>query len=139
MADLTDKQEWQLNTNSAYQTGVGVGINLATASLVLPPFLFKDVMHLSDKQSIYGKITESPFNITFWYIVVSWACLALAILCGLLFYLTSAKFVKAVYHGPTIWSEDTWENLRDRAVEAMAFLFAVGLFCLFMFLVTYHP
>jgi hypothetical protein len=139
MADLTAKQEWQLNTNSAYQKGVGVGVNLATASLVLTPFLFKDVLRLTDKQTIYGKIIESSFNITLLWIIVSWACLALAIVCGLLFYLISAKFVKAVYGGPTIWRDNIWEKLRDRAVEAMALLFTVGLFCLLMFLVTYHP
>lgn len=120
---------WKLTVCAQYQEAMKIPINWAAASLGLP-ILFLRWGGVQPDGKMLGRLTASAY--------VSWICLGLSLVCGLLFYWASAKFVKAVCGGyPDSESrriEATFETIRDGSIVATVLLFGMGLVSALYFL-----
>jgi len=113
-----EEKEWRLTTNDHYVEVVKSLMNLATASLVLPIFFVKN-FGAKDQT-----IAQSPnLPLAYW----SWGVLVSSLLFGLIFYWTSAKYVKVVSGGKENHSLEWFEKWRDLSVRGMVGLFIIGL------------
>jgi hypothetical protein len=119
---------WKLKANASYQDVMKTLMSLSTASLVLPLFFMRSFGVLPE-----GKIgpclrTHCP---AYW----AWFFLFLSLVCGMLFYVASAKFVKAVCGGYEktkkvlgFKPESFFENLRDLSGGGAGLSFLGGLY-----------
>src|SRR6516225_5963611 len=82
---------WRLAVNGNYQDVMRTFMNLVTASLVLPLFLVRNFLGVPEGQPITNYLRPSAY--------LSWGSLFLSLLCGMGFFLASAKYVKLVYGG----------------------------------------
>ena len=139
MPAAPEKKEWQIPTNAQYQEAMKIVINLATASLVLPIALIKAFLNLGPNAAVKDHLNKWAYR--------SWGLFFSSLVCSMVFFWASAKFVKLVYGGEEkcgkltkrlsggkeCWSEKFFETTRD----VMAFLaiasFATGLVCLLIF------
>jgi hypothetical protein len=130
------KDEWKLKANASYQEVMKTLMTLVTASLVLPIWFVRNFVPGGDKQPIREYLQSRPWAYR------SWASLAGSLVCGMLFYLASAKFVKVVCGGGgETWPkqcfgidpENFFEGVRDTSGVLMAVLFIAGLVAAFLF------
>ena|ERR1017187_1459230 len=128
------KDEWKLKANANYQEVMKTLMTLVTASLVLPVWFIRNFVSAPPNESIGKHLNGSAY----W----SWRLLAVALLCGMLFYLTSAKFVKVVCGGtgetwPKDWfgfdPEKFFETVRDVSGVGAGLFFLGGLYSAWQF------
>jgi hypothetical protein len=140
------EDEWKLEVNTQYQEAMKVAINLATASLVLP-IVFLKVFVGAEQFTAAGRPASA---------YCAWILLLGSVLCGMGFYYTTAKFVKAVCGGfkekfkdqgkdprdleafERMW-EKRWENRRDFLAVVVAVCFFGGIVSLLVFFLTLAP
>ncbi len=124
------KDEWKLKANANYQDVMKTLMPLVTASLVLPIFFMKSFGVVPEGRPI-GPYLRSHHE-AYW----SWIFLAASLVCGMVFYGASAKFVKVVCGGEERWPknwfraepEGFFEGARDKFGGLAAVFFLVGLF-----------
>jgi len=116
------QDEWKVAVNANYQELMKTLMNLVTASLVLPFFLVRNFLGIPEGQPIADHLRPSAY----W----SWGLLFLSLLCGMLFYWASAKFLKVVSGGTESWSEASFETLRDLSASGAVLFFLGGLLTL---------
>ena len=125
---------WKLDVNDRYQAAVGVITSLSTAAMVLPIVLLRDVLGRNSGQSIAGFLNLP--------VVVAWVSLAVAVLSAILYYYSSAKWVKLAWLGKADMfhrtvSASTVEHLLDRSYFLMMLGFIVGVAMMLYFAVTF--
>src|SRR5712692_3231496 len=81
-------EQWKLDVNDRYQAAVGVVTSLSAASLILPIFFLKDMVGMDS-----GSIIQS---ISAW-IYGAWLSLSFSVLSGIVYYYSSAKWVKLAW------------------------------------------
>lgn len=133
MASFTaEEKEWMLNTNAQYTEMIKVVMNLATASLVLPIIFVRNFVELPA-----GHPASQSFHGLAYY---SWITLSLSLLCGLIFYWASAKYVKVVsggaeesflakliWHKKVVRSRKWFETWRDLSAAGTVVGFLLGI------------
>jgi hypothetical protein len=144
--EKAQEKEWRLAANTQYHEAMKIVVNLATASLVLPTVLIKDFFPK-------GHLNHWAYT--------AWILLFLSILFCMLFFYTSAKYVKVVSGGRDSppWplgsvydlfkpkgkrtdeeeqerSKKIFETVRDVVIASSVMCFMVGLVCLGRFAVT---
>ena len=77
--------QWRIDVNDKYQAAVGVVISLASGSMILPILFLKDVVRAENRSLAH---LVNPWT------YAGWTCLALSVLCGILYHYCSAKWVK---------------------------------------------
>lgn len=128
-------EQWKLDVNDRYQAAVGVVSSLSAASMVLPIFFLKDVAAIGSSRSIADVISGWVFAGWFW--------LSVSVLSAIIYYYCSAKWVKlswgktADMFGKNVTGASV-EKALDRSFFLMMAGFIVGLFCMVVFMVTFH-
>lgn len=130
------EDEWKLKVNSNYQEVMKTLVTLVTASLVLPIFFIKNFLNLGPTEALKLHLRASAY----W----SWGFLFASLLCGMLFYWASAKFVKVVCGGREMWPknwfgfapEKFFEEFRDVAAILVVVLFLSGILAAYCFFVN---
>ncbi len=127
------KDEWKLKANANYQEVMKTLVTLVTASLVLPVFFVKNFI----------KVPEGEMGLylrTHCEAVWSWVFLSCSLLFGMLFYVASSKFVKAVCGGYATSKkgrvsdpERCWEKVRDISGVLTGVMFIAGLVAALLF------
>jgi hypothetical protein len=104
------EDEWKLKTNAVYQEVMKSLMSLVTASLILPVLFIRDFLGVPSEHAIREKLSLSAY--------MSWASLFASLVCGMLFYYFSAKFLKVVCggHEKPWWKKSLWRK-RDRSAE----------------------
>jgi hypothetical protein len=126
--------QWKLDVNDRYQHAVGIVTNLATAALVLPVLFLKDILGLSEAQSI-----ANAFNA---WAYTGWLLLASSILAAVVYYYSSAKWVKLAWNrqadmfGKPV-SEGFVENALDISYFVMMGGFVTGVGAILIYMLTY--
>lgn len=131
----TDKPiQWMLDVNDRYERAVGVVTSLSSASLVLPIFFLKDIAHINSVRSFADSLNCWAYS--------GWILLSLSILSGIIYYFSSAKWVKLA------WGENTdifginvtipfIENLLDGSYFVMMTGFFLGLGAMIKYTLTF--
>ena len=131
MNDEKQMREWKSNANGEYQKVIASIISLSTATLVLPTLFLKDFMGVPTGASIRSELSCA--------IILGWILLFLSIGCCLVYYYTSAKWLKKAYGGSVKWSERAIECCLDITFWAASGTFMLGLLSLLVFIVNYVP
>jgi predicted permease len=126
------KDAWEFTVNSTYQDVMKTFMSLVTASLVLPLFLIRNFVRVPEGRPIADHLRPSAY----W----SWALLFLSLVCCMVFFWVSAKYVKVLSGGTETWQGDlvssaTFENLRDLSASGSVLFFFAGLLTLGWFFV----
>jgi hypothetical protein len=120
---------WQLRANSTYQDVMKTFMNLVTASLVLPLLFIRNFLRVREDEPIAHYLSLSAY--------FSWAMLFLSLVCCMVFFWASAKYVKVVSGGDEgSWIPESFEGLRDWSSWEAVLLFLVGLLALGFFFVS---
>lgn len=128
-------EQWKLDVNDRYQAAVGVVSSLSVASMVLPIFFLKDVAAIGSSKSIADVISG--------WVFVGWLCLSVSVLSAIIYYYCSAKWVKLSWRKTAdMFGKNVTEAGVEKALDRSFFLmmtgFIVGLFCMVVFMVTFH-
>jgi hypothetical protein len=116
---------WQLRVNTTYQDAMKTFMSLVTASLVLPLFLIRNFLNVEKGKPLSSYLGDSAWGF--------WGSMALSLLCCMVFFYASAKYVKVVSGGAETFfglvdlCEPFFENLRDFSVWGSAISFLAGL------------
>jgi hypothetical protein len=122
----TTSGPWQLSVNSTYQDVMKTFMNLVTASLVLPFLFIRNFLRVREDEPIANYLSPSAY--------FSWAMLFLSLVCCMVFFWASAKYVKVVSGGDERpMTADSFEGLRDWSGSEAVLLFLVGLVALGIF------
>ena len=121
------KDAWRLAVNQNYQDVMKTLMSMVTASLVFPFLLIRNFLGVREGQPIADSLQPSAY----W----AWGLLSSSVLCCMIFFLASAKFVKVVSGGPEAWTAATFEALRDLSVWGTVVFFLAGLFTLVYFFI----
>src|SRR5207248_10545480 len=97
------EDEWKLKVNAQYQEGIKLLMSFVTAGLVLPIVLERNSVGPDEMAARF--LTSSAY--------IFWVCLFVSLLCGMLFYWSSSKFVKVVCGGTESLSDKHFEFMRD--------------------------
>lgn len=128
-------EQWMLDLNNRHHATVGVVTILSTISMALPIFFLKNIVNINSGRSLLDSLS--------WWAIIGWAMLALSIVCALVYYYHSAKWIRLA------WGRDAdicGFNVGKRFVEAVLdysyFLmmvgFASGVICILAFMMTFH-
>ena len=82
---------WKSTVNANYQDVMKTFMNLVTASLVLPLFLVRNFLGVPEGQSITSYLRRSAY--------FSWVSLFLSLVCCMVFFVASAKYLKVLSGG----------------------------------------
>jgi hypothetical protein len=132
------KDEWKLKANANYQEVMKTLMTLMTASLVLPIWFIRNFLPVGPTEPIGKYLCPWAY--------FSWGFLSLSLVCGMVFYGASAKFVKVVCGGGETWPkkrfgvapEKFFEGARDTFGVGAVTFFMVGLSFAGWFLSNYH-
>lgn len=127
---------WRLDTNSRYKDAIKILMDLSTASLVLPILFLRDILQIPKNQPLFH-----AFN---YKVYCSWACLALTLLFGFLFYYASAKWAQLAWGQPVTFfrmatTDGFVERILDKCFFAAIATFVLGLGSIMWFVVTFKP
>jgi hypothetical protein len=122
-------KDWRIETNDRYQKVVDTLITLATSALVLPAFFLREMLAIPSDQKLIASLNFKVF--------ISWGALASAILLGIIFQYSSAKWVKLATGGKVCLSEKALCRLLDWTFWLMVGGFGIGLASLLWFMVTH--
>ena len=134
-------EQWRIDVNGRYQTAVGIVSSLATASLVLPIFFLKDFVKVDNPQSLIHS------GLVSWcWVICGWISLGLSVLAAVIYYYSSAKWVKLAWHQDADLfgckhlagqSGKTFiENALDWSYGIMMGLFILGMISMITFMLT---
>jgi hypothetical protein len=123
---LWPQDEWRIPVNSQYQEAMKLLMNLVTAALVLPIVFVRNFVDLGTHETLSRHLRPQAY----W----AWGFLAGSLLCGIVFYWASAKYVKVVFGGPETKSVQWFEITRDVAMGGAVGCFLAGVVCLLWFL-----
>jgi hypothetical protein len=115
---------WKIEVNDRYQRVVDLLISLATGALVLPPLFLKEFLGVKDE--------PIALFLDYWA-YVSLAGFASAILFGILFHYTSAKWVKHAYDRPVRFLGSHLEVLLEWLFWLTVVTFVLGIVCFVQF------
>ena len=113
---------WRLDTNNRYKDAIKIVMDLSTASLVIPVFFLRNLLSIPNDQPLIQALNFRVY--------CSWACLALAIIFGFLFYCASAKWVRLAWEKKAGFFR---LNATDKFVEKILDITFVGA------IVTFRP
>ena len=120
--------EWKLEVNNRYQKVVDTIFILATGSLVLPTIILRDFLGVPRDEALLKWL-----NSTIW---CSWTLLAISIICCVIFYYASAKWIKQAYGEKLKWGEKFVELVLNASFWVMIFSFIFGIVLLLFFLLS---
>src|SRR3546814_8563100 len=86
------KYPWRIDTNDRYRELVAVILSLSTGALLLPVFLARKFLGISEKTPLKEALTCT----TYW----AWICLAASILSCIIFQFFSTKWVRLAWGQP---------------------------------------
>lgn len=129
------KYPWRLATNERYREVIRLIIGLATASLLLPVFFFREFLHIKKETALVDVFSCSVY----W----SWGMLGGSILCGIIFHFLSAKWVRLAWGQPvTVFGIGAGENAIELGLHIFFWLtaasFIVGTGLIIDFVITYQ-
>jgi len=129
------KDAWEFAVNSTYQEVMKTFLSLVTASLVLPLFLIRNFVRVPEGEPISDYLGRSAY----W----SWALQFLSLVCCMVFFWASAKYVKVLSGGTETWwghpvSYSSFETLRDLSASGSVLFFLAGLLTLGWFFAHLH-
>ena len=119
--------------NANHQEVIKTLMSLTTASLVLPFLFIRNFLGVPEGE----RIAKYPPRSAYWF----WGLLFLSLLCDMVFFYASAKFIKVVSGGTEalpkfikvlscgieVLPKDFFEGLRDVAIRGAALFFLVAL------------
>jgi hypothetical protein len=132
MPDCTN--QWKIDVNDRYERAVGVVTSLSSASLVLPILFLKDIAKIDSVTSFATSLNHWAF--------LGWGLLSLSILSAIIYYFSSAKWVKLAWgqQADIFWlsvNEQFIEWLLDISYFLMMTSFISGLATMIIFMVTF--
>ncbi len=101
------KHPWRIDTNSRYRDVVKMFINFSIATISIPILLFKNILNLDPNVAL--------INLFDFRIFIAWGFLFLAICAGVIFYYTSAQWIRLAWELPSRFM--FWKNMNDRQIE----------------------
>src|SRR5436190_10020017 len=111
--------QWKLDVNDRYQHAVGIVTSLSTAALVLPVLFLKDVAGLSANRSMADALNLWAY--------AGWVLLAMSILGAIIYYYSSAKWVKLAWKQPTdMFGIAVHERFVEKALDLSYFAMMAG-------------
>jgi hypothetical protein len=110
---------WKLVVNTNYQEVMKTLMSLTTASLVLPFLFIRNFLGVPEGKRLADYLPRSAY----WF----WGLMFLSLLCDMVFFWASAKFVKVVSGGAEAWSENFFEGLRDAVIKGASLSFVAAL------------
>jgi hypothetical protein len=127
------EERWKLDVNERYQKAVATVISLSTAALGSPFVFLKDI---HGNSSILHVLTPPAY--------IGAILLALSIVCAVVYYFFSAKWVKLALGQKAnfFWipiKEGLVENVLDATYFLMMIGFLVGVYFMLQFMATYVP
>lgn len=129
------KEPWKLDTNGKYSGVVKTVMPLATASLLLPVFLARELLGIESKKPL-----AEVFS---WCIYSAWFLLGVSILAGVFFQYLSAKWVRIAWgkEAGIFFSKDTQESTVELWMEisfwSCVLLFGSGLALTLVYFVSF--
>ena len=124
------EDKWKLVVNANYQEVIKTLMSLTTASLVLPLLFIRNFLGVPEGKRLADYLPSSAY----WF----WGFLFLSLLCDMVFFWSSAKFIKVVSGGREDWPkkrlgmapEKFFETSRDVAIQgaSLSFVAALGAF-----------
>ena len=128
--------QWKLDVNDRYQRAVGIVTSLSTAAIVLPVLFLRDVV-----RGTTGRSIADAFN---GWVYAAWALLLASILGAIVYYYTSAKWVKLAWKRPTdmfgvVVHEPRVELILDISYFIMMAGFVVGFGLVIVFVSSFIP
>ena len=129
------KEPWKLDTNAKYSDVVKTVLPLATASLLLPVFLARELLGIKGEKPLAEVFSCS--------IYLAWFFLGVSILAGIFFQYLSAKWVRIAWgkKAGIFFSKDTPESRVECWMEisfwCCALLFCFGVALTLVFFVSY--
>jgi len=126
--------QWKIDVNDRYERAVGVVTSLSSASLVLPILFLKDIAKINSVTSFASSLNS--------WALWGWGLLSLSILSGIIYYFSSAKWVKLAWgkEADIFWlrvDEKFIEGLLDLSYFLMMTGFLSGLGAMIVFMVTF--
>jgi len=130
------KYPWRIDTNDRYRELVSAILSLSTAALLLPVFLARELLGVSEQTPLKDIFTCTAY----W----GWGFLAASILSCVTFYFFSAKWARLAWEQPVgVFSIPVSEGFVERALEISLWLaiigFLLGILFTLLFLVNYVP
>lgn len=130
------KYPWRIDTNDRYRELVSVILGLSTGALLLPVFLAREFLGVSEKTPLKDALSCSAY----W----AWVFLAVSILNCIIFHFFSAKWVRLAWEQPvSLICVPVSENFVERSLEISLWLaiiaFLAGIILTLLFLVGYVP
>lgn len=129
------KEPWKLDTNGKYSDVVKTVMPLATASLLLPVFLARELLGIDGKRPLVEVFSCSIYS--------AWFLLGGSILAGVFFQYLSAKWVRIAWgkKAGIFFSKDTQESTVELWMEisfwTCVLLFGLGLILTLEYFVRY--
>lgn len=126
--------QWKLDVNDRYGRAVGVVTSLSSASLVLPILFLKDVAKINSATSFASSLNAWAY----W----GWGLLSLSILSAIIYYFSSAKWVKLAWGKQAdIFGIPVKDDLIEKFLDISYFLmmtgFITGLAAMTLFMVNF--
>jgi hypothetical protein len=127
-------EKWKLDVNDRYQKAVGIITSLSTLCIVIPVLFLRDVLGVDQSESIASILSL--------WVYVGWALLGISILSSIIYYFSSAKWVKLAWGKPAdmfgIPITAPWvERLLDWSYFMMMVGFVGGFICVVLFMVNF--
>ena len=128
------ENQWKIDVNDRYERAVGVVTSLSSASLVLPILFLKDIASINS-------VTSFATSLNYWTFG-GWILLSLSILSGIIYYFSSAKWVKLAWgQSADIFGIQVRERLIENLLDITYFImmtgFLTGLAAMIVFMVTF--
>jgi hypothetical protein len=130
------KYPWRIDTNDRYRDLVSLVISLAVAALLVPVFLAREFLGIPETKPLISVFSLSAY--------LSWLFLGASILCGLLFYMFSAKWIRLAWgqsasiDGVTL-TDETCEKVLEWSLWLCVLTFVAGLASAIWFFVAVTP
>ena len=120
------EDKWKLVVNANYQEVIKTLMSLTTASLVLPFLFIRNFLGVPEGKRLADYLPTSAY--------LFWGFLFLSLLCDMVFFWSSAKFIKVVSGGPEDWPKKRlgiepakfFETWRDRAILGASLSFVAA-------------
>ena len=103
------EDKWKLVVNANYQEVMKTLMSLTTASLVLPFLFIRNFLGVPEGK----RVADYLPSLAYWF----WGLLLLSLLCDMVFFWASAKFIKVVNGGSEDWPKKLFGFAPDKFVE----------------------
>ena len=125
------KEPWKLDTNNKYSEVIKSIMGLATASLLLPVFLARNILGI--------KAETSLTKIFSWPIYTAWVFLFITLFFCIFYQYLSAKWVRLAWGKPAgmLWAKNTQEKTIELLMELCLWGCVLTFFLGLVFTISY--